>query len=189
MAEQADARDSNSREGDLLWVRFPPPASDLIAAFTGGVCALDAAFFIRALEAEPLSTCRFASIFNRGWGAQGLAGRIAIGAAAGLVLGLAIGWLWPVQYTNTAPSALRQDYRDDYIVMVTAAYKIEGDPDRARERLALLDAEEPVAPVIELAERLIDVGGSVDDITQLARLAWALKATTPALVPYLGEEP
>jgi hypothetical protein len=33
VAELADARDSNSREGDLLWVRFPPPAwSSIILA-------------------------------------------------------------------------------------------------------------------------------------------------------------
>ncbi|OQY18934.1 MAG: hypothetical protein B6I35_12310, partial [Anaerolineaceae bacterium 4572_32.2] len=75
----------------------------------GGVAPPVAAFFIRALEAELLSTCRFASLFNRDWGAQGLTGRIAIGVAVGLALGLAIGWLWPVQYTNTAPAALRQD--------------------------------------------------------------------------------
>ncbi len=120
--------------------------------------------------------------------AQSLVGRVAIGIAAGLALGLVIGWLWPVQYTNTAPAALRQDYGDDYIIMVAAAYEIERDPARARARLTLLDAQEPAAPVIELAERLIEVGGSVNDIAQLARLAWTFKATTPALVPYLGEE-
>lgn len=112
-----------------------------------------------------------------------------MGLAAGLALGLIIGWLWPVRYTNTAPAVLRQDYRDDYVVMVAAAYEIESDPERARARLALLDAEEPAAPVVELAERLVEMGGSVADVTQLARLAWALKATTPMLVPYLGEEP
>ena len=136
-----------------------------------------------------MSGYRFASLFNqKGW-TQGWAERIAMGLAAGLALGLVIGWLWPVRYTNTAPAALRQDYRDDYIVMVASAYEIEGKPERACERLALLDAEEPAAPVIELAERLVEAGGSVDDIARLARLAWALKATTPALVPYLGGEP
>ena len=113
----------------------------------------------------------------------------ALGVAAGLALGLVIGWLWPVQYTNTAPAVLRQDYRDDYVVMVAAAYEVEGDPERARERLALLDAENPAAPVVELGERLVAVGGSARDITRLARLSWALKAVTPTLVPYLEGPP
>lgn len=112
-----------------------------------------------------------------------------MGLAAGLALGLVIGWLWPVQYTNTAPSVLRQDYRDDYVVMVASAYEIEGDPERARERLALLDAEEPAAPVVELGERLVEAGGGAEDIVRLARLAWALKAITPTLVPYLEGGP
>lgn len=120
---------------------------------------------------------------------QGWAGRIAMGLAAGLALGLVIGWLWPVQYTNTAPSVLRQDYRDDYVVMVASAYEIEGDPERARERLVLLDAEEPAAPVVELGERLVEAGGGAEDIVRLARLAWALKAITPTLVPYLEGGP
>jgi len=119
-----------------------------------------------------------------GW-AQNWAVRVTVGVAAGLALGLAIGWLWQVQYTNTTPAVLRQDYHDDYVVMVATAYEVEGDLERARERLALLDAENPAVAVVELAERLIEAGGSVKDITRLARLAWALKAITPTLVPYL----
>ncbi len=112
------------------------------------------------------------------------------GAVVGLAMGLAVGWwLWPVQYTNTAPAVLRQDYRDDYVVMVAAAYEVEGDLGQARERLILLDPEEPAAPVTELAERLVEASGSVQDITRLARLAWALGAITPTLTPYLEGQP
>jgi hypothetical protein len=117
--------------------------------------------------------------------------RIALGAAIGLALGFAVGWwLWPVQYTNTAPDVLRRDYRDDYIVMVATAYALgDGGSDRAQERLRLLDAENPADPVVELAERLVDVGGSREDITRLANLAVALGAGTPALTPYLEGGP
>ena len=113
--------------------------------------------------------------------------RIAFGVVVGLALGFAIGWwLWPVQYTNTAPNVLRRDYRDDYIVMVATAYEIEnGDIEQAQRRLKLLDPENPAAPVVELAERLVAAGGSVEDITRLARLAWALGSLPPTLAPYL----
>jgi hypothetical protein len=109
-----------------------------------------------------------------------------IGIAVGGTLGVAIGWwLWPVTYTNTSPSALREDYRDEYVLMVATAYEVDGDRGRARERLALLDSREPSAPVVGLAQRLIDQGGSEEDIARLARLAQALDATTPTLMPYL----
>ena len=114
----------------------------------------------------------------------------AVGIAAGLTLGLAVGWwLWPVQYTNTAPDVLRQDYRDDYVAMVAAAYEVERDIEQAREWLKLIDPEEPSVPVIELAERLVEAGGSAEDITHLARLAWALGANSPTLIPYLEGRP
>lgn len=113
-----------------------------------------------------------------------------MGAFFGLALGFIVGWgLFPVQYTNTFPSVLRQDYRDDYIIMVATAYHMEGDLEQARARLELLDAGNPVGPVIELAERLIEVGGSGDDITRLAHLAWALESITPRLIPYLERQP
>ena len=116
--------------------------------------------------------------------------RAIIGVALGLALGFAIGWwLWPVKYTNTSPAVLRQDYRDDYIVMVATAYEGEGDLEQARERLRALDPQEPAAPVIELAERLVEAGGGDDEIARLARLAWALGSTSPTLIPYLENSP
>jgi len=112
------------------------------------------------------------------------------GVAVGLALGFAIGWwLWPVEYTNTAPSALRWDYRDDYIVMVATAYEMDdGDIERAQGRLELLDPEDPAAPVIELAERLVAAGGRTEDITRLARLARAFGSLPPTLTPYLEDQ-
>jgi uncharacterized membrane protein YccC len=111
------------------------------------------------------------------------------GVALGVVLGLLVGWVvWPVRYTNTSPTQLRQDYRNDYVLMAAAAYQTERDLTAARERLARLDPEQPARPVVELAEQLIAAGGSAGDIRVLARLADALNAATPPMAPYLEEE-
>jgi len=113
-----------------------------------------------------------------------------VGLALGIALGLLVGWvLWPVQYTNTAPAQLRQDYRNDYILMVAAAYQVEGNPDAARERLARLDPEQPTRHLVELTETIIAQDGRPTDIRMLVRLAEALGATTPAMWPYLGGTP
>ncbi|HEY76040.1 MAG TPA: hypothetical protein G4O00_07650 [Thermoflexia bacterium] len=112
------------------------------------------------------------------------------GLAVGIALGLLVGWvLWPVRYTNTAPAQLRQDYRTEYVLMVAAAYHVEGDLEAARARLALLDPEQPARPVRELAETLIAEGGRETDIRTLVHLAEAMGATTPSMLPYLGGTP
>jgi hypothetical protein len=121
----------------------------------------------------------------RRWIVQGV-----IGVTVGLVLGFLIGWwILPVEYTNTPPSVLRRDYRDEYIVMVATAYEVEGDLDQARERLAALDPNDPAAPVVELAERLVATGSGSEDLVRLARLAQALDAITPLLMLYLEGQP
>ncbi|HHS98032.1 MAG TPA: hypothetical protein ENK08_09085 [Chloroflexi bacterium] len=112
------------------------------------------------------------------------------GLAVGVALGLLVGWvLWPVRYTNTAPDKLRQDYRTEYVLMVAAAYQVEGDLEAAQARLALLDREQPARPVVELAETLIAEGGRETDIRMLVRLAEAMGAATPPMAPYLEEAP
>ncbi len=117
--------------------------------------------------------------------------QIVLGVALGLALGFAIGWwFWPVEYTNTAPDVLRRDYRADYILMTATAYEVDGgDVEQAQRRLELLDPQDPAAPVIELAERLVAANGSAEDITLLARLAQAFDSLPPALTPYLEGQP
>jgi uncharacterized membrane protein YccC len=116
--------------------------------------------------------------------------RAAIGIAVGLALGVAIGWwIWPVTYTNTSPVALREDYRDDYVLMTATAYEVRKDLEQARSRLERLSPEEPAAPVIDLAERLIEANGSKEEIVRLVRLAQALGVTDPGLAPHLEGAP
>ena len=115
-------------------------------------------------------------------------GKILLGVMIGLALGFAVGWwLWPVQYTNTAPNVLRQDYYNDYIVMTAAAYHVDGNLEQAHNRLQLLNPTNPAAPAIELAERLIAARGSAEDITHLAHLVEALGPCPTSLNPYLED--
>jgi hypothetical protein len=110
--------------------------------------------------------------------------RVAVGIAVGLALGVAIGWwVWPVMYTNTSPAVLREDYRDDYILMTASAYRVDNHLEEARSRLERLNPEDPAAPVIDLARRLTEIGGSSEEIARLARLAQALGVTDSRLTP------
>lgn len=102
------------------------------------------------------------------------------GVVAGTVIGAAVGlafawWLWPVTYTNTTPAVLRQEFQDEYILIIATAYEAEGDLTGAHQRLSQLDAEEPAAPVRELAERLKRGPGRDEDILRLTHLIQALE--------------
>ncbi|MBN1956068.1 MAG: hypothetical protein JW900_13590 [Anaerolineae bacterium] len=109
-----------------------------------------------------------------------------IGLVVGAVTGGLIGWfLWPVEYTNTTPAQLRQDYCTDYILMVAAAYQVEKDIAAAQDRLALLNPDAPAQEVVELAEQLIAEGGQLWDIRMLVHLANGMNAATPPMTPYL----
>jgi hypothetical protein len=111
---------------------------------------------------------------------------LSLGLAAGIGLGLLIGWLlWPVRYTNTSLNQLHPAYRDEYIRMVALAYQVDGDLSLAREQLAELNPTEPYRPLVALTEELIERRAAPSVILPLARLSHDLNAITPAMEPYL----
>ena len=111
---------------------------------------------------------------------------LGLGAILGLGLGLYYGWIVrPREPIAGGPEALRQDYKDDYLLMAAEAYSADGNLDRATGRLAALGLDDPGPAAAALAERLIGAGGETADIRRLAALAAALGHTTPAIAPYL----
>lgn len=111
---------------------------------------------------------------------------LALGAIVGLGLGLYYGWVVsPPERITSGPQALRQDYTDDYVLMIAEAYSLDGDLDLAKSRLAALGLKDPGPPAAALTERLITAGQDNADIRRLAALAAALGHTTPAIAPYL----
>ena len=88
-------------------------------------------------------------------------GKRAVGSLlAGIVLGLStgifLGWVsFPVEYKNSAMSALAPRYQEEYTVMVAEGYQYDPDVNAALERLRPLGRENAIAYVIDLTERYI----------------------------------
>ena len=69
-----------------------------------------------------------------------------------LVGGLLYGWLvQPVEFVDTTPDSLRQDYKTDFVLMVAEAYQAERDLSQAERRLAMLG---PAAPLTKVERAL-----------------------------------
>jgi hypothetical protein len=106
--------------------------------------------------------------------------RLLIGLGIGLALGMIYGWVInPVEYVDTTPGSLREDYRTDYILMLAEAYRGDGDLDLARVRLAGLGPETPVELVVQAIEYGVAHGFPRDELETLNSLAVALRALSP----------
>lgn len=69
----------------------------------------------------------------------------------GIILGVLFGlgyawWVSPVEYVDTPPSSLRNDFKDQYRVLIALSYAVNGDLVKAKERLALLDVDDHNKP-------------------------------------------
>ena len=110
---------------------------------------------------------------------------VPVGIVAGLILGLLITWqVWPVEYYNTDPIDLRQEHKDDYVVMIAAAYAQDRDLGLASLRLGQLGLEDTKQSVLGLFQRYGEAGYS-GETRSLAQLAYDLGVTDVALLPYL----
>lgn len=111
------------------------------------------------------------------------------GVVLGLVAGVLVAWVvQPVKYTNTNPASLRADYKDQYRAMIAAAYLASGDLVRAKDRLKLLEDEDPYRTLAEQAQRTLAEGTFPQDARALGMLAIALgqppaTASIPSAAP------
>src|SRR5262245_1991099 len=84
---------------------------------------------------------------------------LAAGLAAGVGLGLYIGWIAaPLQYIDTAPNSLQRAYKDDYVLMIATAYAGDVNLQAARSQLSGLGISDPVAAIAAASQRLAAVG-------------------------------
>ncbi len=110
-----------------------------------------------------------------------------IALAAGIGLGLLLGWyVWPVTYTESAPTRMRQDWKDEAIWMAAQAFAYDRDLEGAQARLRPLGSGDLGQLVLERTNKAIEQNLSRQHITGLARLAAALGARSARTDPYLN---
>jgi hypothetical protein len=112
---------------------------------------------------------------------------VGAGLLVGLIAGLLVGWvIWPVEYFNTDLSDLGTQHKEDYVVMVGSAYELDGNLERAKERLTQLHMPNIAQFVAVLAERYMHEGHDAGEVRALAMLAYGLGADTTRLSQFLA---
>ena len=101
---------------------------------------------------------------------------ILLALLAGLGLGLVYSWiLAPHGATNTQPTTLRTDFKDEYRSAIAAAYAATGNLPRAQARLALMGDSNSIEALNAQAQRMQASGNQFEHADQVVALALALK--------------
>ena len=102
------------------------------------------------------------------------------GVVLGIILGILFAWvISPVEYVDTAPESLKDEFKAQYRVLIASAYVANGDLVRAKARLELLGKADIYMIVAEQAQQMLAEGGSVEEAQALGRLALALGQEVP----------
>jgi hypothetical protein len=98
----------------------------------------------------------------------------------GVGVGLAYGWLVnPVQYVDTGPDTLREDFRADYALMVAEIYSLDQNQDLAKLRLGRLGAGTPLEYVEQAIQTASALGYDQADLETLNHLSDILGSEAP----------
>jgi hypothetical protein len=112
---------------------------------------------------------------------------LLVGAAVGVGLAFLIGWgLWPVEYYDTDPVDLKQEHKEEYVVLVSAAYALNGDLEQAQDRLASLEEDDVAQVVADVAQRYLEEGRDPTTTRNLVMLADALGSSTEVMLAYVA---
>lgn len=100
---------------------------------------------------------------------------LVFGVILGLALGLYYAWVVnPVEYLETAPAALRDEYKATYYNMIALAYVSTGDIEQAQFRLAQIPDPNHASTLSQLAQTRLAEGFPENEARALAMLAAAL---------------
>jgi len=111
---------------------------------------------------------------------------VLAGAAIGVLAGLWLGRdIQPTEDYTVAFADLEEQRGEDYIVLVSALYALEGDLTRADERLTRLNEEDTACLVADLAIEYIESNKALEVAQDLATLAQALGAGDEVLLAYV----
>ena len=98
--------------------------------------------------------------------------QLTLALLIGLGLGLVYSWfLSPVTYVDANPAILRADFKDQYRIVIAAAYASTHDLARTRARLELLGDIDPVGELSAQAQRMLGAGEPFEKVRPLAQLA------------------
>lgn len=101
----------------------------------------------------------------------------------GVALGLTYAWIVaPVRVVDSAPKALRADFKDQYRAAIAASYASNGNLTRAQSRLALLEDADGYQALAAQAQQLL-AAGQTRESQQVAQLASALQGLVPTVAP------
>ena len=97
------------------------------------------------------------------------------GLVLGAVLGLAYAWFYaPVKYVDASPASLGEADKDNYRVLISAAFAANADLARARARLNLLNDPDPARVLAVQAQRALAEGRPEQEVNALGLLAVSL---------------
>jgi len=102
---------------------------------------------------------------------------IALGIAAGMLYGWVVS---PVEYVDTTPDSLREDYKADFVLMVAEAYQAEDDLGWAARRLGILGDLEPTQIVAQAVAFALKNGYSPADLVLMQKLAEDIQSWNPS---------
>lgn len=114
---------------------------------------------------------------------------LAVGLALGLAAGLIYTWvLHPVEFYDTYPPLMREDFRSDWIRMTGLAYGSDGDLARAHLRLQSLSRDEIQRALAQTLDAAVTSGRPLPALQRLAALAREYGVESAAVRIYTSEE-
>jgi hypothetical protein len=110
----------------------------------------------------------------------------------GVAIGLYYGWVInPVQYVDTTPASLHEEFKTDYVWMVAEAYQIEHNADLAGQRLRNLSGISPLDTVREALLSATQAQYRDIDLQHIRDLESAMRVYTSkmGITPQASETP